>query len=158
MSEQITGFDEWLAFGIDRKWCLYPTCYIHDGLPTSDEEEEDVNFKLDSYIYDFDKDSVQIALGDINFLEYYSKNEVLEQNLENTFDASLVTQDILYYGKEEEAFNSCEDSIDDQLGKMTVSANNEDKLNESDLEFDMSKVMKNSLKQKNSKSTDKSFK
>jgi len=31
-------FDAWLAYGIDNKWCLYPTCYMHDGVPTTDEE------------------------------------------------------------------------------------------------------------------------
>ena len=51
MLEQITGFDEWLAFGIDHKWCLYPTCYIHDGLPTSDEEEEELEQGGDPCIY-----------------------------------------------------------------------------------------------------------
>ena len=35
-------FDEWLAIGIDSKWCLYPTCYMHDGIPTSDAEEQEM--------------------------------------------------------------------------------------------------------------------
>ena len=35
-------FDTWLAYGIDNKWALYPTCYIHDGVPTTDEEEEEM--------------------------------------------------------------------------------------------------------------------
>lgn len=35
-------FDEWLAYGIDHKWCLYPTCYMHDGVPTTNAEAEEL--------------------------------------------------------------------------------------------------------------------
>ena len=32
-------FDEWLAFGIDHKWCHYPVCQTHDGIPLTVDEE-----------------------------------------------------------------------------------------------------------------------
>jgi len=32
-------FDEWLAYGVDNKWCLYPVCEIHDGVPLTVDEE-----------------------------------------------------------------------------------------------------------------------
>lgn len=35
-------FDEWIAYGITQGWCGPPVCYTHDGLPTSEAEQEDL--------------------------------------------------------------------------------------------------------------------
>ena len=32
-------FDEWLQEGLKQGWCGPSVCYIHDGLPTSLQEE-----------------------------------------------------------------------------------------------------------------------
>ena len=34
-------FDEWMKFGIGSGWCGPPVCYTHDGLPMSEDEEEE---------------------------------------------------------------------------------------------------------------------
>lgn len=34
------NFDEWLAVGYENKWCGPPVCEVHDGLPTTAEEDE----------------------------------------------------------------------------------------------------------------------
>lgn len=39
MPKKEMDFDEWLAYGVDRKWCLYPVCEIHDGIPMTIDEE-----------------------------------------------------------------------------------------------------------------------
>ena len=33
-------FDDWMAYGIQKGWCGPPVCYVHDGLPFTDEEFE----------------------------------------------------------------------------------------------------------------------
>jgi hypothetical protein len=137
----------------------------------SDDESEDFKLTIDYYLHDFDRDDLQIALGDINFLEFYTKEEKLlnqsksqnsnHEDHENTFNASLVTQDIIYFGNDKEQEEEGEeDSIEEDFANLTVSAKSEEKLNESDLKFDMSQVIKSqiSTKQKNSKSSiDRSF-
>lgn len=35
--------DEWIAYGIAHNWCGPPVCYMHDGLPTSLAEDEDLD-------------------------------------------------------------------------------------------------------------------
>ncbi len=32
-------FDEWLAIGMSKSWIGPPVCYMHDGLPTSEDED-----------------------------------------------------------------------------------------------------------------------
>ena len=34
-------FDEWMKIGLGSGWCGPPVCYTHDGLPMSEEEEEE---------------------------------------------------------------------------------------------------------------------
>jgi hypothetical protein len=34
-------FDEWLKFGIENDWVGPSVCYTHDGLPTSEIEDEE---------------------------------------------------------------------------------------------------------------------
>jgi hypothetical protein len=36
-------FEVWLASGITAGWVGPPVCYVHDGLPTSEEEDPDAN-------------------------------------------------------------------------------------------------------------------
>ena len=33
-------FDDWIAFGIKMGFCGPPVCSTHDGIPTSEEEDE----------------------------------------------------------------------------------------------------------------------
>lgn len=33
-------FEQWMRIGIENRWVLPPTCYSHDGVPTSEEEEQ----------------------------------------------------------------------------------------------------------------------
>lgn len=35
-------FEKWANWGWERGWCSPPVCVTHDGLPTSDEEEEQI--------------------------------------------------------------------------------------------------------------------
>lgn len=35
-------FEAWLRFGFERGWCSPPVCETHDGVPTSEAEDEDV--------------------------------------------------------------------------------------------------------------------
>lgn len=35
-------FEEWAQYGWEQGWCSPPVCVTHDGLPTSDEEEEQI--------------------------------------------------------------------------------------------------------------------
>ena len=39
--EQPVSFDEWLQVGLDHGFCTPPVCEIHDGLPTTAEEDEE---------------------------------------------------------------------------------------------------------------------
>jgi hypothetical protein len=34
-------FDEWLEFGFNKGWCGPAVCETHDGLPTSEAEDEE---------------------------------------------------------------------------------------------------------------------
>jgi hypothetical protein len=33
-------FDEWIRYGLKKKWCSVPLCETHDGLPMTKEEQE----------------------------------------------------------------------------------------------------------------------
>jgi hypothetical protein len=39
-SEELT-FDDWLKAGIQHNFIGAPVCYTHDGLPTSEDEDEE---------------------------------------------------------------------------------------------------------------------
>lgn len=32
---------EWIQLGVDKGWCSKPTCATHDGVPNTDEEDEE---------------------------------------------------------------------------------------------------------------------
>jgi hypothetical protein len=34
------NFDHWLKYGIEQGFCGPPVCSTHDGIPTSEEEDE----------------------------------------------------------------------------------------------------------------------
>lgn len=34
-------FDEWLAYGQQQGWISAPVCATHDGVPNTDDEEEE---------------------------------------------------------------------------------------------------------------------
>lgn len=36
-------FREWLDYGVDKGWLSEPTCYFHDTLPLSEEEEMEID-------------------------------------------------------------------------------------------------------------------
>jgi len=36
------NIDEWIKLGYDNGWMSIPSCYYHDMLPLSDEEEADL--------------------------------------------------------------------------------------------------------------------
>lgn len=38
--EEKWDFDDWLQFGIKQGFCGPPVCSTHDGIPTSEEEDE----------------------------------------------------------------------------------------------------------------------
>lgn len=42
MAQEEMDFDTWLAYGVDHKWAMYPVCYMHDGVPTTEEEENEM--------------------------------------------------------------------------------------------------------------------
>lgn len=35
------NFEEWLQFGINQGWCGPTICYTHDGIPTSEAEDNE---------------------------------------------------------------------------------------------------------------------
>ena len=35
-------YEDWMAYGIAKNWCGPPVCYVHDGLPTSEAEDEEL--------------------------------------------------------------------------------------------------------------------
>lgn len=35
------NFDEWVKYGLDNNWCGPAVCYTHDGLPTSQAEDDE---------------------------------------------------------------------------------------------------------------------
>lgn len=35
-------FDEWLKYGMEKRWCGPAVCETHDGLPMSEEEYEEL--------------------------------------------------------------------------------------------------------------------
>jgi hypothetical protein len=40
-------FDEWLKDGYDRGYCSPPVCVLHDGIPTTATEDEDMFEDMD---------------------------------------------------------------------------------------------------------------
>ena len=40
-SVDVWDFDDWMAFGIKQGWCGPPVCSTHDGIPTSEAEDEE---------------------------------------------------------------------------------------------------------------------
>ncbi len=39
-------FEEWLETGHRNGWCGAPVCVPHDGIPTTEEEDEDIDMCL----------------------------------------------------------------------------------------------------------------
>lgn len=35
------NFDDWVDYGMDAGWCGPPVCATHDGVPTTESEDED---------------------------------------------------------------------------------------------------------------------
>ena len=35
-------YNQWIAIGIDNGWCGPAICYVHDGLPMTRDEQEDL--------------------------------------------------------------------------------------------------------------------
>jgi hypothetical protein len=44
-------FDKWLKKGLDNNWCGPAVCYTHDGLPTSEAEDEDFEYGGDPCLH-----------------------------------------------------------------------------------------------------------
>jgi hypothetical protein len=42
---------EWIAMGIRRGWCGPPVCVIHDGIPATHDETEQLDEGLDPCIH-----------------------------------------------------------------------------------------------------------
>lgn len=60
------NFDDWLAYGIDNKWCHLPLCSAVDVLPmTIDEElEEELGYEPSIYLTRFYDTPEQWAEGE----------------------------------------------------------------------------------------------
>lgn len=50
MSRQM-DFDTWARIGYESGWCSPPMCYIHDGLPATATEDEEINEGNDPCIH-----------------------------------------------------------------------------------------------------------
>lgn len=37
----VHDFDSWLRYGLDQRWCGPAVCSTHDGIPTSEAEDEE---------------------------------------------------------------------------------------------------------------------
>ena len=44
-------FREWLSYGVKMGWCGPAVCYTHDGLPTTEAEDDDWGAGLDPCIH-----------------------------------------------------------------------------------------------------------
>ena len=44
-------FDEWYNYGIEQKWVMPATCYTHDGIATSEQEDKLFEDGLDPCIH-----------------------------------------------------------------------------------------------------------
>ena len=40
------NFTEWLTMGMENNWCGPLLCYTHDGLPTTETEDEEMMMRL----------------------------------------------------------------------------------------------------------------
>jgi hypothetical protein len=36
------NLQEWITYGIENGWCSPPVCYMHDGLPVTAAEDEEM--------------------------------------------------------------------------------------------------------------------
>lgn len=41
---------KWLKFGIDKGWVTKPVCYMHDGVPTTSDEDDEMEEGFDPCI------------------------------------------------------------------------------------------------------------
>jgi hypothetical protein len=44
-------YDEWISIGINNNWCGPAVCYMHDGLPTTPYEDEQLDEGYDPCIH-----------------------------------------------------------------------------------------------------------
>lgn len=42
---------EWIKYGIDNGWCSPPVCYMHDGLPTTPDEDAELDDGFDPCVH-----------------------------------------------------------------------------------------------------------
>ena len=48
---EINNFDEWIQFGMDKGWCGPPLCEMHDGLPYTKAEMDELDAGNDPCIH-----------------------------------------------------------------------------------------------------------
>lgn len=51
MPDQRLTQEEWLELGWRRGWCSAPVCTIHDGVPTTAEEDEEFEEGFDPCVH-----------------------------------------------------------------------------------------------------------
>jgi hypothetical protein len=44
-------YEEWLEYGWQQGWVSPPTCYTHDGLPMTEDEDEEFGEGFDPCVY-----------------------------------------------------------------------------------------------------------
>jgi len=74
------SFEEWMAYGIGQGWCGPPVCYVHDGLPTAPEEDDEFDEGGDPCIHvirmyesDEQKKSIEDAHSPSQWRNHYTK-------------------------------------------------------------------------------------
>lgn len=75
------SFEQWMKIGIDFGWCGPPVCYVHDGLPLSEEEldlieaEDPCIHILRLYVDDEHKKSVEENHSPSQWRNHYTDNK-----------------------------------------------------------------------------------
>lgn len=77
------NFEQWLQYGYKHKWCGPPVCEIHDGLPTTVFEDDELSDGFDPCIhiirlYD-DEDTKQAVEANHSASDWRANNRGLEQ-------------------------------------------------------------------------------
>lgn len=44
-------YNEWVAYGVNKRWVTLPVCDLHNGYPLTDKEQKDIDEGTDPCIY-----------------------------------------------------------------------------------------------------------
>jgi len=79
------SFNEWMSYGIEQGWCGPPVCYVHDGLPFTDEEFslDDLDTTCIHIVRMYEDEDMRVAVEENHspstWRNIYTKNKFLFQ-------------------------------------------------------------------------------